>query len=188
MFAGTEHRELAARLDAESDVFLLVLFTNDERMQPLCGQLHVLREKEVADMAIQTRSAPSETYPVFSKPMFETALRQALKFLDRTEGLMNNPLLRSRVVAQRAQGSRATARSRAAVLQRLVLESAIGLQGHPKRERAYRALLYTYLRPASTQEKAAEILDLPFSTYRRHLAEGITLISETLWLQESEQW
>ena len=88
LFAGTEHRELAARLDAESesDVFLLVLFTNDERMQPLCGQLHVLREKEVADMAIQTRSVPTETYPAFSKSAFETALRQALKFLDRTEG------------------------------------------------------------------------------------------------------
>ena len=39
----------------------------------------------------------------------------------------------------------------------------------------------TYLRPAPTQEKAAELLDLPFSTYRRYRDRGIETITDWLW-------
>jgi hypothetical protein len=88
-------------------------------------------------------------------------------------------------VAESTPVGKATAKERAAVLLSLIHETASGLQGHPKRARGYRALLHTYLQPVGTQEKAAELLDLPFSTYRRHLAEGIALLTETLWLQES---
>jgi DNA-directed RNA polymerase specialized sigma24 family protein len=48
----------------------------------------------------------------------------------------------------------------------------------------YRALAHTYVHPAPTQEQAAEILDMPFSTYRRHLKEGIDHITEILWQEE----
>jgi hypothetical protein len=39
----------------------------------------------------------------------------------------------------------------------------------------------TYFHPAPSQEKAAELLDLPFSTYRRYRDRGIGAITEWLW-------
>jgi hypothetical protein len=38
--------------------------------------------------------------------------------------------------------------------------------------------------PVSTQEQAAGLLDLPFSTCRRHLQAGLTRIGDALWRQE----
>ena len=35
-----------------------------------------------------------------------------------------------------------------------------------------------------TQEQAAELLDLPFSTYRRHLKAGLDQITDYLWGRE----
>ena len=43
------------------------------------------------------------------------------------------------------------------------------------------ALHHTYLRPAVTQQAAADLLDLPMSTFRRHLAEGIARLTDLLW-------
>jgi hypothetical protein len=48
----------------------------------------------------------------------------------------------------------------------------------------YHALHHTYFEPAPTQETAAELLDLPFSTYRYHLTNGIRRITEWLWQRE----
>jgi hypothetical protein len=42
----------------------------------------------------------------------------------------------------------------------------------------------TYLRPAATQEAAADALGLPFSTYRGHLARGIERVIDWLWQRE----
>lgn len=54
------------------------------------------------------------------------------------------------------------------------------LRSHPRDEKLHRALDRTYLRPAATQELAAELLDLPFSTYRRHLTHGIARVATVL--------
>ncbi|MFC9471700.1 hypothetical protein ACFTS5_05845 [Nocardia sp. NPDC056952] len=48
-------------------------------------------------------------------------------------------------------------------------------------EKLYRVLDRTYLRPAPTQERAAELLGLPFSTYRRHLTQGIERVIVKMW-------
>jgi hypothetical protein len=42
----------------------------------------------------------------------------------------------------------------------------------------------TFLRPAPTQERAAELLGLPFSTYRRHRNRGVERIVAWLWQRE----
>jgi len=47
-----------------------------------------------------------------------------------------------------------------------------------------RVLDRTFVRAAPTQEAAAEILDLPFSTYRRHLAKAVERLTELLWAVE----
>jgi DNA-directed RNA polymerase specialized sigma24 family protein len=74
--------------------------------------------------------------------------------------------------------------ARIAALQSLVQEAAQSLESSPRDAKGYRALYHTYLHPAPTQEQAAEILDLPFSTYRRHLKNGMTRVAEILWHQE----
>ena len=40
------------------------------------------------------------------------------------------------------------------------------------------------MRPAGTQERAAEALGLPFSTFRRHLTQGVDRVVAWLWDQE----
>ena len=42
----------------------------------------------------------------------------------------------------------------------------------------------TYVHAAPTQEAAAEVLDLPFSTYRRHLARALERLTDLLWAVE----
>ena len=69
-------------------------------------------------------------------------------------------------------------------MQALIKEAAEALAASPRDVKLYRALHHTYFQPAPTQERAAELLDLPFSTYRRHLMAGITQVTEALWQRE----
>jgi hypothetical protein len=58
------------------------------------------------------------------------------------------------------------------------------LAADPRDDKLLRAVDRTYLRPATTQEHAAELLGLPFSTYRRHLTQGVARIVADLWERE----
>jgi hypothetical protein len=40
------------------------------------------------------------------------------------------------------------------------------------------------VRPAATQEAAAEALGVPFSSYRRHLGQGVGRVVSWLWDRE----
>ncbi|MBC8102302.1 MAG: ATP-binding protein [Cytophagales bacterium] len=178
------------------------VFGHDWRTQPPTAWLAALAEKEIAGQkaaiaaaaAASGNSAPptppvrraaADSLVVLSDSDFAAAVREALRGMTRPESLTQNPLLRSRVVAEQVGASLAApVRERANALCRLLLKTAQGLEGAGRHDRAYKALYHTYLRPAPTQERAAEILDLPFSTYRRHLAEGIVLLTDALWQQE----
>jgi hypothetical protein len=67
------------------------------------------------------------------------------------------------------------------ILRGLIVEAAGVLKSDPRADHLYRVLVRTFLRPAPTQEKAAELLDLPFSTYRRHRDRAIEAITNWLW-------
>jgi hypothetical protein len=71
-----------------------------------------------------------------------------------------------------------------AALQAALREEIEGLGRSPREAKLSRALVHTYVEPAPTQERAAELLDLPFSTYRRHLTGGIARVVELLWRRE----
>ena len=58
------------------------------------------------------------------------------------------------------------------------------LREHPRDDKLLRAVERTYLRPAPTQEATAAVLGLPFSTYRRHLSQGVARIVAWLWDRE----
>jgi hypothetical protein len=105
-----------------------------------------------------------------------------MRYLLRPASLKNNPLLRSRLVVERAAGTSMEQRIKA--LQELIKSTCQLLQQSPRSTKFYAAVHHTYLHPAPSQEQAAELLDIPFSTFRRHLKSGVLQVSETLWLQE----
>ena len=138
-------------------------------------------EREIASEAPPPSSAGQSPVQVLSRPDFEQAVRQALKNLHRPRELATNPLLRSRLVLERNGGD-----DPVESLRQLVLDAANSLNGSPKDEKLYRAITRTYLKPALSQEQAAELLGLPFNTYRYHLSGGIRRITDELWRIELE--
>lgn len=113
-----------------------------------------------------------------SQPDFADAVRAALRDLNRADRLRRNPLVRSRLVGPGA------AVDPPAALAAVVREAVDALAGDPRQAKFHRALDRTYVHPAPTQEGAAEVLGLPFSTYRRHLTRGVELVVASLWDQE----
>jgi hypothetical protein len=163
------------------------LYGHDWRVTPPLAWLELLADRETAtevDTAAPLAAAIEELV-VLSRPDFEAAVRQGLQNLSRpvAPGWAANPLLRSRLVMEQA-GPAAAAPARIEALQTVLNDTVAALQSSPKELKFYRALYHTYLQPASTQEQAAELLDLPFSTYRRYLKEGIHRVIETLWQKE----
>lgn len=128
--------------------------------------------------------APSkQPLVVLSQAEFIEAVQNALRNFTRVDTLHNNPLLRSQFVEQIVEDKNNT-NERISILQTLIKQAAESLQSSPRDEKLYRALHRTYINPASTQEQAAEILDLPFSTYRRHLKAAMVRVAEILWQRE----
>ena len=109
---------------------------------------------------------------------FTAAVRAALRDLHRDDRLATNPLTGSRL-AQGPAGSPPAAALRGAILRGV---EVIGRA--PRGEASRRVLDRTFVRPAPTQEAAAEVLGLPFSTYRRHLAAAFDELVELLWAVE----
>ncbi|MBI5565221.1 MAG: ATP-binding protein [Chloroflexi bacterium] len=158
------------------------VYGHDWRAEPPAIWLGVLAEREVA--APGATPAPStEAVIVLSETEFAAAVHDALRDLAQPDLMADNPLLRSRVVIDRA-GAGADQKRRIASLQSLIIAAAETLQAAPRDAKLYRALYHTYFKPAPTQEQAAELLDVPFSTYRRHLKSGILRLTERLWQQE----
>jgi hypothetical protein len=140
-----------------------------------------LAEKELG--ATGQTSSPQSVEPLISLSHddFGNAVKQALQEFARPGGLAGNPLLRSRLVSESVEQG---AREGNEILKSKIREAAEALRVHPRDEKFFRALECTYLQPAPTQEAAAELLDIPFSTYRRHLTSGIQRLTEILWRQE----
>lgn len=156
------------------------LFAHDFRKVPVDAWTELWTERALAqDMGVAPRKHTA-VFLVLSHPDFEAAVRQGFKDLRRPDLLARNPLLGTRLVADRTgEGS-----SGADVLEAVLREGARTLAGHPRDDKLLRAVDRTYLRPAATQEAAAAALGLAFSTYRRHLTQGMTRIVSVLWDQE----
>jgi hypothetical protein len=160
------------------------VYAHDRRVRPPADWLSLLAERELLTEA-PTDMVPtaSEDLLVLSRPDFAAAVRQSLHDLAEPALLRGNPLLRSRVVTQQC-GLRRDETERIEVLRGLLRAAIDGLQGTPRAVKLHRALFHTYVQPAPTQEQAAELLGVPFSTFRRHLAAGIEQVTAALWALE----
>jgi hypothetical protein len=156
-------------LSVELDGRRHVVYGNDWRRFPVESWLDLMSEREQSGGSglpprEMTRPAP------LTRDAFTAAVRSALLLLNRPEKLAGNPL------GDDPAALRAT------------IETAVdGLAEMPRGDRLRAVLHRTYLKPASTQEAAAEALGLPFSTYRRHLAKAVDAVVEKLWAAETGQ-
>jgi hypothetical protein len=116
---------------------------------------------------------------VLSEPEFDESVRRALRDYAHPSALALNPLGRSRVVMDAAADD-----PPGRALQKLLVTAVDHLKRGGRHDKFYRALLHTYLQPAPSQERAAERLGLPFSTYRYHLARGTRQVVDWLWRRE----
>jgi AAA ATPase domain len=156
------------------------LFAHDFRQVPIEAWTEVWAERALAREATTDTPDGAAAFVVLSHTDFTAAVRQGLKDLGRRDLLARNPLVRTRLVAERAVGGRAAGE----VLETLLREAAAALADHPRDDKLLRAVDRTYVHAAATQESAAAVLGLPFSTYRRHLAQGVDRIVAWLWDRE----
>ena len=162
--------------EAEAEGAGLAAFGKDWRAEPPDAWLEALAAQAPSDAPPPTR--PREAVVVLSKDEFGEAVREALKAYARPHRLAESPLLEARLVRDR-DGEPVEA------LQALLREAAEQLDQGIRERPYFRALDLTYLRPAPTQAIAAERLDLPFSTFRRHLRRGVDHVVEALWKVET---
>lgn len=160
------------------------VFTHDWRVVPPLAWLDLLAEREIASEPLEYRPAVSaSTVVVLSQAEFEAAVRTALHHFVRPTALRTSPLVRSRLVMERT-GPQTNDAERVSELQRIIKRAAEQLQATPREAKYYRALYHTYFQPAPTQERASELLNVPFSSYRRHLQAGLAKVAEILWQWE----
>lgn len=157
---------------------------HDWRLEPWQLWMDAMAEEELGHATGQLSGQSQSPAAVQMAPIqrlsaddFAQAVRGALRDYHRPDQLAKNPLLHSGLL-HTAPG--------VAALQAELQQAIDLLQAHPRDARLYRALYHTYLEPGISQEQIAEALDLPFSTYRHHLTQGIRRVVEWLWQRELE--
>lgn len=174
------HRLEAADFEIDGQKF--GIYGHDWRTRPPLAWLTLMAERELGS-APPMDDLPLPAARVLEEETFAEAVRDALRDFTNDLALQENPLLQARQVVESAGAGSGTA-ERIAATRKILQGAAEGLQAHPRQVKWYRALHHTYFQPAATQEQAAELLDVPFSTYRRHLREAIQYVQEKLWSQE----
>jgi hypothetical protein len=156
------------------------LFAHDFRQVPADVLLERITERALAQDITPSPATIKPSLLVLSQTEFDDSVRQALRDLRRPDLLGRNPLMRTRLVRDRAGDDEPSA----ATVETLVRAAVETLKEHPRDDKLWRAVERTYVRPATSQERAAAALGLPFSTYRRHLAQGVDRVVRWLWDRE----
>lgn len=169
------HRVAEADTDVGGQVFHVVW--RDWRHGGRLEWLDMMEARELG-AAVAPGSRETPVIVALRADDFADAVRMALRDLHRPERLARSPLLASRLVRDRTDGD---------PVARLVVvfRDALGcLPTGARTDKARRALDRTYFHGAVSQEAAAEVLGMAFSTYRRHLKAGVELLVDQLWRWE----
>jgi hypothetical protein len=173
-FWGPFFDYIALRRAFEVDVGGLrhVAYVIDWRRFPPDAWLDLMSEREFSG---GTGPPPESALlpPALDRAAFDAAVRSALRDLNHTDRLAGNPLVGGRLGTD------------AAALRAAVRRAVEDLAGTPKGDQLRAVLHRTFVRPAPTQEAAADVLDLPFSTYRRHLSRAVDRLADALWAAET---
>ena len=150
------------------------VFAHDWRIEPAADWMMGIR----TPMPFAGSAAKAAT-PRLDEAGFQHAVRKALRDFTRPEILAENPLRFARIV-ERAPDMK----SPGVAIQQLLSAAVDSLKANPGDMKLHCALWLTYFEPLENQERVAERLDLPFSTYRHHLTRGIQRIGNWLWHRE----
>lgn len=151
----------------------LVGYGWDRRRFPVASLFEMMSRRELTGES-GPPSADMLRPAALSRDEFEAAVRGALDELGRPDRLARSPLLGTGLIQMGAPEP-------AAALHDALLAAIAELE-HERRGAEHRRVLdRTFLRAAPSQEAAAQLLDLPFSTYRRHLAQAQHRLIEVLW-------
>ena len=151
-----------------------VAYGIDWRRLPVDAWLDLMNEREHSG---GTGPPPASLLrpPPLDRASFGAAVRAALADLRRPDRLAASPLMGSSLAAGDGPGR---------PLRATIQEAVTSLGSEPKGDQLRAVLQRTFVRGAPTQEAAAEVLGLPFSTYRRHLAKAIEQLTDLLWAVE----
>lgn len=154
------------------------VYAHDWRLQPPLVWLEMLAERETLP------AAPAAVAPlqIFARSEFAEALQQALRDALSPEKLKTNPLMRSRMVADRmAQQKENSVRALLALLK----EAALTMRAEANDQKLLRVLRACCFEPCPSQEVAAEKLEIGIATLRRHLKEATGRVVDYLWEKET---
>jgi hypothetical protein len=143
----------------------------------------MMGDREAGQQPAPEATARRPAVIALSRVEFAHAVKRALRDLHHPDALARNPLSAGRLVLDHP-----TATSPTEILGDALRAAIESLGGHPRDLRLQRVLDRTFVRPAATQEMAAELLDLPMSTYRRHLVQGTERVIDWMWQREVDGW
>jgi hypothetical protein len=177
-FWGPVFRYLALTTELQADFGGLryTLFGIDWRRLPPERWFDLLGERELTG-----ESGPPPAHllrpPPMARQAFAEALRQALRDFNQPDRLRANALMGSRLAMEYDEAN-------VIRLTNTVLRAIDHVAKEPRGAALGRVLDRTYVHAAPTQEAAAAVLDLPFSTYRRHLSRAHERLTDLLWAVE----
>lgn len=176
---GFDYLGLTPRASVSFDGRNCSVYGIDWRRIPIDVWLEVMAERQITGNqgpipAELIRPAP------LSRTQFDDAVRGALRELHRPDHLRRNALTRSQLVADGSADP-------AADLRRTLLAGIERVADQQRGLPLGQVLNRTFVHAAPTQEAAAEVLGLPFSTYRRYLAKSIDELIDVLWSVEIGQ-
>jgi hypothetical protein len=157
-------------------------FQHDWRLMPPAAWVARLSQQELG-APVPELTEPPPAVLVLGEADFGVAVRQALRDYTRPDRLQTNRLLRCRLVTTQLSGTEKVA-EQCAVLKGLLKDAADTLADIPADRRLHRVLDRAYLSPAPTLERAAEVLELPSSTFRRLLSTAVGRVVTLLWHRE----
>ena len=158
-------------------------FVHDWRTVPPAAWVARLSLQEIGTAPDASAPADADTLLVLSEAEFANAVRQALRDYTRQDRLRGNPLLRCRLITTQLASTEPMT-ERVGLLQSLVKNAVETLSVAPADRRLHRVLVRAYLSPARSLERAAEVLELPSSTFRRLLDTARARVATVLWHQE----
>jgi hypothetical protein len=120
---------------------------------------------------------------VLSEAEFNESVAEALRHFHNNNQLIQNPLVRARLVVS-ASGAEASDAERVAFLKEKILAAVEEIEASPIDGKYHRVLYRSFVNPVGSQEKTADFLNMSFSTYRRYLSAGAQRVAEILWAQE----
>lgn len=162
--------------EVEVDGQTRVVYGMDWRRLGVDAWMDLMNEREIAG-----GSGPPPAHLLRPAPLdrdsFTEAVRDALRDLHSDNRLAANALVGSGL----AVGKDGATPDR---LRRTIEQAVDALGRRPRGADLRRVLDRTFVHAAPTQEAASEILDLPFSTYRRHLSAALSELTDLLWAVE----